>query len=116
MALGDLSENADYSEAKDVQLFLEGRIAEIERILRNAKLVSINSGSSRVSIGCSVKLQSAGQKREFKIVGKAESNPAIGCISSDSPIGKALLGRAIGEEIEVPTPAGNKKYKIVRIA
>lgn len=117
VAFGDLSENAEYSEAKDAQVFIEGRISEIGNTIRNAKLVSSGSGSSSmVNIGCLVHLASSGQKREFKIVGKAESNPALGHISSDSPIGKALLGRTMGEVIEVPTPAGNKKFKIVKIA
>lgn len=117
VSFGDLSENAEYTEAKEQQAFVEGRILEIENMLRNVRLVSLGSAKpSSVQVGCAVELLGRGQKRKFKIVGKAESNPAKGCISSDSPVGRALLDRGIGEEIEVPTPAGNKKYKIIKIA
>lgn len=119
VSFGDLSENAEYAEAKEEQAFVEGRISEIENILRTANLVSekrtfdIFSGAE---IGCVVEVESNGQFNKFKIVGKGESNPAKGHISSDSPIGQALLGKVAGEEIDVLTPVGNKRYKIVRIA
>jgi len=117
MSFGDLSENAEYAEAKEDQAFLEGRIAEIYNILRSASLVSENSArKTSVQIGCEVRLVSGGKTQTFKILGKGEGDPLRGEISSDSPIGRAVLGRRDGEEFEVPAPVGNKKYRIVKIA
>lgn len=117
VSFGDLSENAEYTEAKEQQAFTEGRISEIENILRNVSLVSKKSAkASFVQISCAVSLVSGSQKRVFKLVGKSEGNPSAGEISSDSPIGKALLGRVVGDEIDVPTPSGKKQYRIVKIA
>lgn len=114
---GDLLENAEYAEAKEDQAFMEGRIAEIENVLRNVNLVSgTPSGKANVQVGCKVYLAVAGGTKSFKIMGKGEGDPTRGEISSDSPIGSAVLGRRIGEEFDVPAPSGIKKYKIVRIA
>ena len=119
VALSDLTENAEYAEAKDEQGFVEGRISEIENILRTVRVVSATPrGRSFVQIGCAVHLASlSGRGRTiFTIRGKGEGRPETGEISSDSPIGQAILGQKVGDEIEVPTPAGNKRFKIVKIA
>lgn len=119
VALGDLTENAEYAEAKDKQGFIEGRISEIESTLRVVSVVpAIPRGRSFVQIGCSVHLASTrgGGAKTYMIRGKGEGRPEKGEISSDSPIGQAILGQKVGDEVEVPTPAGNKKFKIIRIA
>jgi len=114
---GDLSENAEYSEAKDEQAFVEGRIAELEHILKNAKVVT-NKGSQScevVDVGCTVYVHLEGTDYQYKIVGSAEADPEQGHISHESPIGKALLGKRIGDEVEVEIPAGKIRYKIKKI-
>lgn len=119
VALGDLTENAEYAEAKDQQGFIEGRISEIENVLRTVHVVSATPrGRSFVQIGCAVHLASfTGRGRKtFMIRGKGEARPEKGEISSDSPIGQAILGQKVGDEVTVPTPAGNKRFKIIRIA
>lgn len=119
VVLGDLTENAEYAEAKDEQAFVEGRILEIENILRTVSLVSSTPrGKTSVQIGCAVHLAfSDGRRRKtFTLRGKGEGRPEKGEISSDSPIGQAVLGRKAGEEVLVPTPAGNRRFKIIRIA
>jgi len=117
VALGDLSENAEYSEAKDAQAFIEGRVSDIEEILRSTRLVSGRATDrSFVQVGCAVKLVSGENKHQFKLVGSGEGNPANGELSTDSPIGKAILGKVPGDEIEISTPTGKKRYKIIQIA
>jgi transcription elongation factor GreA len=117
LAFGDISENAEYTEAKEEQAFVEGRIAEIENILRHSMVISENNRSSSLvaEIGCTVELASGSQQIKFSLVGKGEGDPTRGEISSDSPLGKAILGRAIGERVRVSTPGGNKHYKIIRL-
>lgn len=115
--LGDLSENAEYIEAKDEQAFVEGRINEIEEIMRNAKIIAgIPKTSSRVEIGCAVDLETGSKVKRFTLVGKTESNPDNAEISAESPLGKAILGKNPGDMVDVHTPIGKKKYRIVRIA
>lgn len=118
VSFGELTENAEYTEVKEAQAFVEGRIMEIENTLRTAVIVSPASGKflSNVQIGCAVELALAGQRKKFILVGKGEGDPAKGKISSDSPIGQAILGRGMGDLIMVATPNGSKQYKIVRIA
>lgn len=111
--LGDLSENAEYAEAKELQGFNEGRIAELEDIIKNAVIISPQQQHSVIMVGSTVQVESAKYgKQKFTIVGASESNPAEGFISNESPLGSAFLGRKIGEEIEVKTPGGLVKYKI----
>lgn len=113
---GDLSENSEYVDAKDHQAFIEGRIAELEHILRNATVVK-ESGKKKkddgVDIGTTVHVQIRGGKHKFTIVGSHEADPDMGKISHESPIGQALLGKKIGDEVIVTVPAGEIKYKIV---
>lgn len=118
VSFGDLSENAEYADAKEQQAFIEGRICEIKDAIKSAQLVSFFSAksSSEVRIGCVVEVEDNGENKKFNIVGKGEGDPDKGMISSDSPMGMSLLGRRAGEEISIPIPKGSKKCKIVRIA
>lgn len=121
LSFGDIAENAEYAEAKEEQAFVEGRIAEIENILRSAMLVTGRHDVPKfwlggAAIGSVVELAGAGQRRKLTLVGKGEGNPLSGEISSDSPLGQAILGRKAGDEVRVSTPTGKKNYKIIRIA
>ena len=114
--MGDLSENADYHKAKEDQAFLEGRIRTIENMLRHVTLIEEQSGGE-VRIGSRIKVQESGfdDDEMFSIVGAAEANPLEGKISNESPLGKALLGKHVGDEAEFEAPGGKIKFKIVAI-
>ncbi|MFY9457521.1 MAG: transcription elongation factor GreA [Candidatus Spechtbacterales bacterium] len=118
VSFGDLTENAEYAEAKEEQAFVEGRILEIEDALRTAMLVQPQGGKSSqiAQIGCVVALSGQGPLKKFNIVGKGEGDPLRGEVSSDSPMGQAILGKRLGDVVIVSTPVGNKQYKITRIA
>lgn len=114
--LGDLSENAEYSEAKEMQGFNEGRILELEDMIKNAVIIGPHQKPEVVIVGSTVKVKSDQHgEQEFTIVGAAESNPAQGFISNESPLGTAFLGRKKSEAIEVKTPGGVVTYKILEI-
>ena len=112
--LGDLSENAEFIEAKEEQSFNEGRIIELEETLKEAQLLSPQHQST-VTVGSTVKLSSIRGERQYTIVGPAESDPAKGFVSNESPLGTAFLGCRKNEEVEVKTPGGVVKYKILEI-
>ena len=111
---GDLSENADYADAKEQQAFLEGRINYLESLLRSAVVVvDDNKKSNIVRVGSEVTVQEDGESPEtFIIVGAAEANPKEGKISHESPLGKALVGHKVGEKVKVIAPAGELTFKI----
>ena len=113
--MGDLSENADYHKAKEDQAFLEGRIQEIEAVLRNAVIIEKKS-SDKVEVGTTVTIQEGDFDPEtFYVVGAKEADPRNGRISNESPIGAALMGHKVGEPVEVQTPGGKMKFKILKI-
>ena len=113
--MGDLSENADYHKAKEDQAFLEGRIQEIEAVLRNAVIIEKKS-SDKVEVGTTVTIQEGDFDPEtFYVVGAKEADPRNGRISNESPIGAALMGHKVGETVEVQTPGGKMKFKILKI-
>lgn len=113
---GDLMENSEYDAAKDEQSMIEGRIRELEEILKNAQLISApQKKADFVVIGSSVVVEVEGQVDEFTIVGSLEADPLNKKISNESPVGQALLGAKIGEVVEVTTPIVRAKYKIVEI-
>ncbi len=115
---GDLSENAEYDAAKDEQRDIEARIEELEKILKNAEVVDDDEvDSEKVSIGCTVKIKDMelNETMEYKIVGSTEANSLKGKISNESPVGRALIGKKKGASVEVETPAGIIKYKVVEI-
>ena len=114
---GDLSENAEYSSARQEQERAEGRIAEIENILQNVKIITKPKGDSKVQVGSKVKLKNGtSTTKEVQVVGTVEADPLNGKISDESPIGKALLGKKEGEEVEITTPAETTVYKIIDIS
>ncbi|MFC1623451.1 transcription elongation factor GreA [Patescibacteria group bacterium] len=112
---GDLSENAEYSEAKSQQTENETRIAQLEVSIKEAKIVK-KSGTGAVEIGSDVKVKFDGKEVTFHIVGSNEADPGEYKISNESPIGKALLGKEKGDKAEVETPAGKMTYEIVSIS
>jgi transcription elongation factor GreA len=111
---GDLSENADYHDAKEQQAFLEGRINYLEELLRSAVIITDQGGSAKVvAVGMEVTVQEDGSGPEtYVIVGAAEANPREGRISNESPLGRALLGRKVGDKVKVEAPAGAFTVKI----
>jgi transcription elongation factor GreA len=114
--MGDLSENADYHKAKEDQAFLEGRIQEIETILRHAEIIHKTGDNSVVSLGSHVTIQEHGREPEtYHLVGPKEADPRKGRISFESPIGQALLDREVGDIATVSAPGGEVKLKILRI-
>jgi len=118
ISFGDLSENAAYSRAKEEQAFVEGRIKEIEDILRNAQIITDDGHNKKdiVDIGSVVVLETKdGQRREYKIVGKNEADPLGGKISNESLIGKAVLGKRAGDRFSVLTPKGETEYVVKEI-
>jgi transcription elongation factor GreA len=114
---GDLSENADYASAKEEQGFLEGRILELEALIKDAEIVDPDSTPRDVvSLGCRVTVLEKGSESEvFQIVGSTEADTRAGKISLESPIAKALLGHRAGESVEVPTPSGTIAFRIQKI-
>ena len=112
---GDLSENAMYDAARDEQQFVEGRIAEIEHILKHAKIIEGKSKGGAVTLGSTVHVELKDGRQQYTIVGSTEANPDLGRISNDSPIGKALLGKKPGDQVEVVVPVGKLTYKIVKV-
>lgn len=117
ISMGDLSENADYHKAKEDQGFLEGRILELEYILRNAIIVEANEGPSDVvGVGVRVTVQEEDYNPEtYYMVGAKEANPREGKISNESPIGKALIGKRVGDRVHVATPDGEISLNIIKI-
>jgi len=114
--MGDLSENADYHQAKEDQGFLEGRIQELEHVLRNAVIIQKNGSKDVVSVGSHVTIQEGSFSAEtYHVVGAKEADPRNGKISNESPIGKALMDHKAGETVEAETPAGKIKLKILKI-
>lgn len=113
--LGDLSENADYHDARERQSFVEGKIQELEEKLKHAQVVETGSGSSQIAVGHKVTLVCAGKEEVYEIVGENESDPGSGKISVGSPIARALLGKKAGEEVIIEVPVGKKEYKILKV-
>lgn len=114
-SLGDLSENAEYHEARDKQADIEDRIKQIEMILKNAVIVSKNK-SSKVEVGSTVVIKkTGGTETTYEIVGSEEADMASGKISHQSPLGSALMGHDKGDKVEVDTPKGSVSYEIISV-
>ena len=113
---GDLSENAEYSAARQEQEKSESRIAVIENILENHEIIAEPKKGDSIQIGNTVELKNTDGTRTFTIVGSVEANPTEGKISDESPIGMALLGKKLGEDVEIVTPAKSATFKIAKIA
>jgi transcription elongation factor GreA len=117
--MGDLSENADYIMAKEDQAFLEGRIIELESVLRNATVVhddGEHGGTDVVGVGCKVTVRERGEEPEFfYVVGAKEADPRANKISNESPIGRALVGKAVGDRAKAQTPGGVIEFEVLKI-
>lgn len=115
---GDLSENAEYDAAKDEQRDIEARIEELEKILKNAEVVVEDEVDlDKINVGCTVDVYDVEfeEEIEFKIVGSTEANSLQGKISNESPVGKALIGKKVGDSVKVETQAGEMEYKVLKI-
>lgn len=112
---GDLAENAEYSSARQEQEHVEGRISELENILQNVEIIKKPKGDSKVQLGSVVTLKDSTTKK-FQVVGTVEADPLNGKISDESPLGQALLGKKVGDAVEIKTPAETATYKIISIA
>jgi transcription elongation factor GreA len=115
-AMGDLSENFDYQNAKDEQGFMERRIAELEDTLFNAKVVKESFSVETVQIGSQVTLETGSEKWTITITGPQEADPLVNKISASSPLGEALLGQKRGDKVEIETPSGKVEYRVIEIA
>jgi transcription elongation factor GreA len=115
---GDLSENSEYDDAKNEQAFIEGRIVALEKSLRNVRLIDENDiAIDQVSVGTTVKVKDLefDEEIEYTIVGSPEANPMQGRISDESPVGKTLIGKKVGDSVEILVPAGIIKYQVLEI-
>lgn len=112
---GDLSENAEYSEAKRQQAENEARVAELEFMLKESTVVASNGATGVAQIGSKVKVKFNSSESEFQIVGSNEASPAELKISNESPLGKGFLGKKKGDEVEIDTPQGKMRYKILDV-
>lgn len=112
---GDLAENAEYQTARQDQEKLESRISEVEHILQNAELISKPKADGKVTLGSTVTLKN-GNMRKFQVVGTLEADPLEGKISDESPLGQAVLGKKVGDKVEIKTPAETSLYTITEIA
>ncbi len=115
---GDLTENADYISAKEEQGFLEGRIQQLETMLRRATVIEHNAAGDQVTLGSRVTVveRVSGEVETFRIVGPAEADPLQGTISYESPVGRALLGCRVGEQVCVKVPAGETVFEVIAIS
>ncbi|MBT9151389.1 MAG: Transcription elongation factor GreA [candidate division WS2 bacterium] len=113
---GDLSENAEYLGAREEQANVERRVSDLEEIIRSAVVIKRNSGQENIDVGSTVEVRRNGEPLKFGIVGSEEAKPEAGLISNESPLGKELLGRKVGDSVTVETPIGNVEYKIFKIS
>ncbi|HLC43947.1 MAG TPA: transcription elongation factor GreA [Patescibacteria group bacterium] len=113
--MGDLSENAEYHEAKNEQSYLMSKESELEQKIKNAQIISKECKTDSVQVGCTVEIDDDGEKMSYQIVGSDEADPTEGRISVDSPIGSALVGHKKGDTVKVKTPAGVSSCKVIGI-
>lgn len=115
--LGDISENSEYDSAREEQGFVEGRITELRKLLNNAIIVEEEEGKAGVvAVGSRIKVHLDGEEQHFQLVGAEEADPLSNKISHESPLGRALLGRKVGDKVEVSAPVGNLIYTIIEVA
>ena len=117
---GDISENAGYDEAKEKQAFVEGRIAELEDLLKHAAIIEGGGGQGVIALGSTLVVEEVGgdgEREEFRLVGSAEADPTKGLISNQSPLGRALLGKRVGDKAKITTPdGGSLTFAVVRVS
>ena len=111
---GDLSENAEYHQAREDMSWAQGRLQELEQIIGNAEII-VKKNTGVVSLGSAIVVKVNGQKKNYTIVGPQEINPARGLISNESPLGEAFLGHQVGDTVEVKVPSGKMIYEIMEI-
>ena len=116
ISFGDLSENAAYDEAKENQAFIEGKIAELEKLISGAKIIKKQDNNGWVQVGSSVTLTDGKTEETYEIVGEEEANPLEKRLSFKSPLGHALLNKPQGAQVEINTAKGTTKYKVLKIA
>ena len=114
-ALGDLSENAEYQEAKEAQSLNEARIQELEEMLRDVVVIKKPNHSRTVQIGSTIEVNSPHGRETFTIVGSEEADPVEGKISNESPMGRSFLGRSVGDAVSIKTPSGSDSYRVTKI-
>ena len=116
-SFGDLSENSEYDEAKTEQAKLYAKINELQSLIENAEVIEVRAGGDSIGMGSKVTIVEIGteDQEQYEIVGSQESDPRIGCISEDSPIGRALMGHNVGDEIVVEAPDGVMHFRIVSV-
>ncbi|MDD4931239.1 MAG: transcription elongation factor GreA [Candidatus Colwellbacteria bacterium] len=112
---GDLSENAEYQEAREQQEVVEGRIDELDEIIKNASIIKKSGSQEFVDLGCEVEVEVNSNTRKFSIVGSNEAKPEEGMISNESPLGRAIMGKKVGDTISVKAPIGDITYRVIRI-
>jgi transcription elongation factor GreA len=115
-AMGDLSENAEYHEAKDTLSMTEARIREIDDMLKNSQVIQDVAGSKVIRVGSTVECEARGKTKTYKIVGSNEADPLSGLISNESPMGRAFLDHSVEDRVEVETPSGTILYRITNIS
>jgi transcription elongation factor GreA len=113
---GDITENAEYEDAKNEQAFIEGRIQALSALIKNAVLIDETTSKTHVQIGSTVELEGDDGRESYTIVGSAEASPGQGRISNESPVGRALLGKKKGDKVTITVPAGDMHYKVVSIS
>ncbi len=113
--LGDLSENAEYQDAKDEQGFIAGRIVELENLINKSEVIKEDSGSELVNIGSTVTARCNGKEVTYTIVGSNEASPSQGLISNESPIGQAFLGAKVGDKVNIEIPSGEMDCEVLQI-
>lgn len=113
--MGDLSENAEYTEARDAQEFNERQIAELEDLIKKAIVIGKTKNKDEIQIGSTFSVKSHGKTQDLTIVGSEEADPISGKISNESPLGKSFLGKKKGDEVKVKTPKGEVKYTVEKI-
>ncbi|CAN5560218.1 transcription elongation factor GreA [soil metagenome] len=113
---GDITENAEYEDAKNEQAFVEGRIQNLSALIKNAVMIDEHTSTTHVQIGSTVDVESDDGRERYTIVGSTEAAPADGKISNESPVGRALLGHKKGDKVSVSVPAGAMTYKITGIS
>lgn len=112
---GDLSENAEYAEAKEAQAKVESRIIELENILRNSSIIKKSTGKKIIDLGVTITVKKGDKDFKYTIVGSNEANPEKNMISNESPLGMAFVGKKAGDTVDVETPKGKMKYHIISI-
>lgn len=113
--MGDLSENAEYHQAREEMSWAQSRVVQIKQILDSVQIINDNASGTVITVGSSIVVENEGKKKEYTIVGAQEADPLTGHISNESPLGSAFLGKKKGDKVRVKLPAGEKEFKITSV-